>query len=127
MTRSGHSFQLWSSLQVVSKKDQAQYWSQKDVPYSFVSADMFAKNFQEFPTGIVLNEELSKPFLKTELHKSALAFSIYSSGKWEIFKACLAREWLLMKRNSYLHIFKSAQVMPRHVIPHIMSKSELSA
>lgn len=106
----GMSFQFTSSFQVVSRKDQAQYWSRNDIPHTFVSAEMFTKSFREFSAGVALNEELSKPFPKTDHHKSALAFSIYSSRKWELFKACLAREWMLMKRNSFLYVFKSAQV-----------------
>ncbi|KAI4378236.1 hypothetical protein MLD38_015745 [Melastoma candidum] len=102
--------------EVVSKKDQAQYWKNKDVPYAFVSPEMFAKNFLGSPTGMVLNEELSKSFLKTEIHRSALASSTYSSMKWEVFKACLAREWLLMKRNSFIYVYKSAQLLVVAVI-----------
>ncbi|KAI4363745.1 hypothetical protein MLD38_019921 [Melastoma candidum] len=102
--------------EVVSRKDQAQYWSRGDIPHAFVSADIFAKSFREFSVGISLDKELSKPFPKTELHKAALTLSIYSSRKWELFKACLAREWLLMKRNSFLYVFKSAQLVAVAVI-----------
>ncbi|WVY95934.1 hypothetical protein V8G54_028085 [Vigna mungo] len=31
-------------------------------------------------------------------------------SKWELFKACFSREWLLMKRNYFLYIFKTFQI-----------------
>ncbi|WRX10696.1 ABC transporter-like [Theobroma cacao] len=106
--------------QVLSEKDQAQYWYHMDRPQSYVSTDQFffekvstdqfIAAFKEFHAGQKLNEELCTPFNKVENHKNALSFSIYSLGKWELFKACLAREWLLMKRNSIFYVFKSVQV-----------------
>lgn len=100
-----------NSWQVVSEKDQAQYWRHKDRTYNFISPSMFARMFKELPMGKTLYEELARPFEKTEFHRSALSFEIYSFKKWELLKACLSREWLLMKRNSFFHVFKSAQVI----------------
>ncbi|XVE73517.1 hypothetical protein DITRI_Ditri11bG0124600 [Diplodiscus trichospermus] len=97
--------------EVLSKKDQAQYWYDMDRPHSYVSTDEFVAAFKEFHAGQRLKEELSTPFNKTEDHKNALSFSIYSLGKWELLKACFAREWLLMKRNSYFFVFKSTQLV----------------
>ncbi|CAK9145272.1 unnamed protein product [Ilex paraguariensis] len=98
--------------EVVSEKDQAQYWYHEDQqPHSYVSVEEFGKMFKEFHVGQKLDEELSQPFSKTELHKNALSFTMYSHGKWELLKACMTREWLLMKRNSFVHIFKSAQLV----------------
>ncbi|XP_048137644.1 pleiotropic drug resistance protein 3-like [Rhodamnia argentea] len=97
--------------EVVSKKDQAQYWHHKDQTYCFISPSTFARMFQEFPMGKNLDEELARPLKKTDLHRSALTFEIYSLKKWELFKACLSREWLLMKRNCFVHVFKSAQLV----------------
>lgn len=101
-------------FQVVSKKDQAQYWYDKDRPYGFVSIDDLAKEFRECPIWIQLDKELSRPFDKSEDKTNALSFDQYSLTKWELFKACLAREWLLMKRNSFVHVFKTAQVITKH-------------
>ncbi|XVF22007.1 hypothetical protein REPUB_Repub12eG0137400 [Reevesia pubescens] len=105
---------MWkSSLNIAAlgtlRKDQAQYWYHMDRPHSYVSTDKFVAAFKEFHAGHRLNEELCTPFNKIEDHKNALSFNTYSLGKLELFKACLAREWLLMKRNSYLYAFKSAQ------------------
>ncbi|XP_020254356.1 pleiotropic drug resistance protein 3-like [Asparagus officinalis] len=57
-----------------------------------------------------LDEELLKPYDKSQNHKNALSFSIYSLPKSELFKACLAREFLLMKRHSFTYIFKTTQL-----------------
>jgi hypothetical protein len=61
--------------------------------------------------GEELDEELSRPLNKSEYHEKALSFDTYSLRKWELFKACMSREWLLMKRNSFVHVFKSAQLV----------------
>ncbi|PPD85938.1 hypothetical protein GOBAR_DD17121 [Gossypium barbadense] len=58
-----------------------------------------------------LHEEIYTPFNKTENHKNALSFNIHSLGKWELFKACLSREWLLTKRHSRLYVLKSSQLI----------------
>uniref|UniRef100_A0A2N9IF51 ABC transporter domain-containing protein n=1 Tax=Fagus sylvatica TaxID=28930 RepID=A0A2N9IF51_FAGSY len=58
--------------EVISRKDQAQYWCHMEVPYSYVSVDMFSRK--------------------------------------ELFRACASRELLLMKRNSFLYIFKATQM-----------------
>ncbi|KAK3022678.1 hypothetical protein RJ639_047594 [Escallonia herrerae] len=97
--------------EVVSKKDQAQYWCHMDKPYNYVSVEELGKTFKEFHHGQKLDEELSQPFHKSEFSKSAMSFNIYSLRKWELFKACMAREWLLMKRNSFVHVFKSTQLV----------------
>ncbi|KAJ7970940.1 Pleiotropic drug resistance transporter [Quillaja saponaria] len=102
--------------EVVSEKDQAKYWNHKDQPHTYISVVTLANMFKAFHLGKKLDEELSRPFPKSESHKNALSFSIYSMRKWELFKACMAREWLLMKRNSFVHVFKSAQLVVIAVI-----------
>ena len=65
-------------------------------------------------------EDLSRPYLKETSHQAALVFSKYSASKIDIFKACFAREWLLMKRNSFVYIFKGIQVYSQsHSLYHI--------
>ena len=97
-------------MQVISRKDQAQYWYQMEVPYSYVSVDMFSRKFKESPYGKKLDEELSETYDKSQSHKDALSFSVYSLSKWELFRICASREYLLMKRNSFIYIFKTTQV-----------------
>lgn len=57
-----------------------------------------------------MNEDLSQKFNKNTFHDSALIFNKLAVSNWELLKACMAREWVLMKRNSFVHAFKSAQV-----------------
>nr|KJB18680.1 hypothetical protein B456_003G064800 [Gossypium raimondii] len=97
--------------EVISRKDQEQYWYHKQQPYSYVSVDHFIKKFKEHHIGQNLDEELSKPFDKSQSHKDALSFKPYSLSKWELFKACSMRELLLMKRNSFTYVFKSVQLV----------------
>jgi hypothetical protein len=97
-------------MQVISRKDQAQYWHRTEVPYSYVSVDMFSRKFKGSPYGKKLDEELSEPYDKSQSHQNALSFSPYSLSKWELFRACASRELLLMKRSSFVYIFKTTQV-----------------
>jgi hypothetical protein len=96
--------------QVTSRKDQEQYWASRDQPYSFVSAKEFSEAFQSFHIGRKLGDELAIPFDKSKSHPSALSTEKYGVSKKELFKACISREFLLMKRNSFVYIFKFTQV-----------------
>lgn len=95
---------------MVSEKDQAQYWFHKHVPHSYVCVDKFKNIFKEFHLGQKLTDGLSRPLDRYECYKNFLSLNNYSLKKWELFKACLAREWLLMKRNSFIYVFKTGQV-----------------
>jgi ABC-type multidrug transport system ATPase subunit/ABC-type multidrug transport system permease subunit len=97
--------------EVTSRKDQEQYWENWEKMYRYISAEQFSQKFKQFHVGQKLTEELSKPFDKSEGHKAALSFSKYSLRKWELFKACFDREWLLMKRNSFVYVFKASQLV----------------
>lgn len=97
-------------MQVTSRKDQHQYWASKDEPYRYVSVNEFAEAFQSFHVGSKLGEELSTPFDRRRNHPAALTTSKYGISKMELLKACTSREWLLMKRNSFVYIFKVVQV-----------------
>ncbi|KAL5065214.1 hypothetical protein RYX36_026951 [Vicia faba] len=96
--------------QVTSKKDQRQYWYRTDIPYSYVSVDEFSQIFKTSYWGRMLDDELSQPYDKSQSHESSLSYSKYSLGKWDLFEACMKREILLMKRNSFIYIFKTVQV-----------------
>ncbi|KAL5074764.1 hypothetical protein RYX36_013748 [Vicia faba] len=58
----------------------------------------------------MLVDELSQPYDKSQSHESSLSYSKYSLGKWDLFEACMKREILLMKRNSFIYIFKTVQL-----------------
>ncbi|CAO2824077.1 unnamed protein product [Amaranthus hypochondriacus] len=96
--------------EVTSKKDQEQYWYRKDQPYSYVSVSDFTRGFRSFQTGQKLASDLVIPFDKFKAHPAALVKQKYGISKWELFKACFWREWLLMKRSSFVYIFKTTQI-----------------
>ncbi|WCJ41760.1 ABC transporter G family member 34 [Euphorbia peplus] len=96
--------------EVTSKKDQEQYWYKKNQPYRYVSVSEFSQAFGSFHIGEEISEELSVPFDKSRTHPAALVKEKYGIPNWEIMKACFSREWLLMKRNSFIYIFKTFQI-----------------
>ncbi|XP_072984475.1 ABC transporter G family member 42-like [Typha latifolia] len=97
--------------EVTSKKDQEQYWADKHSPYRYVSVSEFAQRFKRFHVGLRLENELSVPYEKSRSHKAALVFSKHSVSTSELLKASFAKEWLLMKRNSFVYIFKTVQLI----------------
>ncbi|KAJ7297517.1 hypothetical protein O6H91_Y051600 [Diphasiastrum complanatum] len=96
--------------EVTSRKDQEQYWADRNRPYQYVSVKKFAESFAKFHVGQNLAQELSKPFDRSKSHPSALVTEKYTINDWELFRACFSREWLLMKRNSFIYIFKIVQM-----------------
>ncbi|XP_050220411.1 pleiotropic drug resistance protein 3-like [Mercurialis annua] len=97
--------------EVISKKDQEQYWCRTDLPFSYVSVDQFCQMFRASSIGKKLSQELSQPYDKLMPRDDALSYSIYSLSKWDLFKACMGREVLLMKRNTFIYVFKTAQLI----------------
>ncbi|KAK9279081.1 hypothetical protein L1049_012756 [Liquidambar formosana] len=96
--------------EVTSKKDQEQYWFRKNQPYRYISVDDFAQSYTSFHIGQQLSAELRTPYDKSGAHPAALVTEKYGIPNWELFKACFSREWLLMKRNSFVYIFKTTQI-----------------
>jgi hypothetical protein len=74
----------------------------------------FADAFQSFHIGAALNAELSIPYDKKKCHPAALTTEEYGLSKMELFRACFDREVLLMKRSSFVYIFKAVQVKILH-------------
>ncbi|KAH7833611.1 hypothetical protein Vadar_008066 [Vaccinium darrowii] len=97
--------------EVVSRKDQGQYWYYTNQAYNYVSVEDFGTTFKKFHVAQKLDKELSLEFSRSDFSKNSLSFNIYSLRKWELFKACMAREWLLMRRNSFVHVAKSLQLV----------------
>ncbi|CDO98092.1 unnamed protein product [Coffea canephora] len=97
--------------EVTSKKDQRQYWARRDEPYRYIAATEFAESFQSFHVGRTLSNELATPFDKSKSHPAALTTQTYGVNNKEIFKANSARELLLIKRNSFIYIFKLSQLI----------------
>ncbi|KAL9227633.1 hypothetical protein vseg_003301 [Gypsophila vaccaria] len=102
--------------EVTSKKDQGQYWARTDEPFCYITAKEFAEAFQSFHVGRKLENELNTPFDKRQSHPAALAKAKYGASKMEILKACISREFLLMKKNSFVFIFKLLQLIIMAVI-----------
>ncbi|KAL9333082.1 hypothetical protein Peur_073221 [Populus x canadensis] len=96
--------------EVTSKKDQERYWFRKNQPYEYVSVPKFVRAFNSFHIGLQLSEHLKVPFNKFRVHPDALVSEKYGVSNWELFMACFSREWLLMKRNSIVSIFKIIQI-----------------
>lgn len=96
--------------EVTSRKDQGQYWFNKNEPYRYISVPEFVERFGTFHVGQKLFDELSVPYNKAKAHPAALVTEKYGISNMELFKASLSREWLLMKRNSFLYIFKTFQI-----------------
>ncbi|KAF3447189.1 hypothetical protein FNV43_RR12369 [Rhamnella rubrinervis] len=72
--------------EVISKKDQEQYWAGTDKPYSFVTVNEFAEAFQSFHIGQKLEDELATPFDKSKSIPAALTTKKYVQSK-ELFRA----------------------------------------
>ncbi|KAL9460374.1 hypothetical protein AB3S75_003560 [Citrus x aurantiifolia] len=96
--------------EVTSRKDQQQYWAHKEMRYRFVTVQEFSEAFQSFHVGQKLTAELRTPFDKSKSHPAALSMKEYGVGKKELLKANISREFLLMKRNSFVYIFKLTQL-----------------
>ncbi|CAI0420522.1 unnamed protein product, partial [Linum tenue] len=96
--------------EVISKNDQKQYWARKDQVYHYITVREFAEAFKSFTVGEEMRHELSKPFDKKKGHAAALAFRRYGIPEMQLLKACLSREFLLMKKNSFVFIFKIVQL-----------------
>ncbi|WRX26914.1 ABC transporter-like [Theobroma cacao] len=96
--------------QVTSKKDQEQYWLKKDQPYRYVTVSDFVQGFNSFHVGQKLALDLMVPNDRSGGPYPALVTEKYGISNWELFWACFAREWLLMKRNLFVYIFKTTQI-----------------
>ncbi|KAK1394296.1 hypothetical protein POM88_013352 [Heracleum sosnowskyi] len=96
--------------EVTSKKDQEQYWADSSKPYVYVPVQKIAEAFKNSRLGSALKSTLSVHYDRTNSHPSALAKKRFAVSKRELFKATLAREVLLVKRHSFLYIFRTCQV-----------------
>ncbi|KAF5957020.1 hypothetical protein HYC85_004245 [Camellia sinensis] len=97
--------------EVTSRKNQEQYWADKSKPYQYISVTEFANRFKSFYVGLRLENEVSVPYDKTQSHNAALVYKKYSVPKIELLKACFEKEWLLIKRNSFIYVFKTVQII----------------
>ncbi|EPS70688.1 hypothetical protein M569_04072 [Genlisea aurea] len=96
--------------EVTSRKDQEQYWADGSRPYRYIPVTEFVEKFKRFHVGLRLENELSIPYDKSRSHKAALVFDRYSVSKQELLRANFDKEWLLIKRNSFVYVFKTVQI-----------------
>ncbi|KAK0570454.1 hypothetical protein LWI29_001359 [Acer saccharum] len=97
--------------EVTSKKDQEQYWSNPYRPYQYIPPGKFAEAFRSYRTGKNLLEELDVPFDRRYNHPAALSTSQYGEKKGELLKTSFDWQLLLMKRNSFIYVFKFIQLL----------------
>ncbi|GAB2300379.1 hypothetical protein Dimus_034420 [Dionaea muscipula] len=96
--------------EVISQKNQAQYWAREGELYSYISTKEFADAFQTFDTGRRNEDEVATPYDKSRSQGTALTKSKYRNKK-ELFFACLSREFLLMNRNLLIFAFQMIQLV----------------
>ncbi|XP_010688122.2 ABC transporter G family member 32 isoform X1 [Beta vulgaris subsp. vulgaris] len=97
--------------EVTSKKDQQQYWSDLTRAHQYVPVEKFAEAFRFFTVGSNLCRELFTPFNRRKSHPAALSTSSYGVSKWELLKIGYTWQKLLMKRNSFIYVFKFIQLV----------------
>ncbi|KAM0914710.1 hypothetical protein ACQ4PT_011326 [Festuca glaucescens] len=97
--------------EVTSKKDQQQYWYREQEQYHHVSVPEFAERFKSFHVGLQILKEMQIPFEKSKTHPAALTTKKYGISSKESLKAVMSRDMLLMKRNSFIYIFKVSQLI----------------
>uniref|UniRef100_A0A0A0LBH1 ABC transporter domain-containing protein n=1 Tax=Cucumis sativus TaxID=3659 RepID=A0A0A0LBH1_CUCSA len=111
--------------EVISRKDQPQFWypnnNNEQIPYSYVSVDELCRKFKSYnlERKLLVDEEemvsIKLPNNNNNTGKNSkscqeLNEEVSSISKWEVFKACASRELLLMKRNSFIYVFKTCQL-----------------
>ncbi|KAL8153334.1 hypothetical protein V2J09_011094 [Rumex salicifolius] len=97
--------------EVTSKKDQEQYWADKRKPYVYIPVSDFANSFKRFHVGMMQEHELSVPFDKSQSHQASLVYEKYTVPYKQLIKASFDKEWLLIKRNPFVYVFKTIQIM----------------
>ncbi|KAI3814129.1 hypothetical protein L1987_18876 [Smallanthus sonchifolius] len=96
--------------EVISRKDQEQYWFIEDQPYRYITVAEFSRAFKSFHIGQKLETDIHIPYDKSKTHPDALLKEKYGISNAELLKACFDREWLLSKRNWLLYVFKTVQL-----------------
>ncbi|RZC79069.1 hypothetical protein C5167_003836 [Papaver somniferum] len=96
--------------EVTSKKDQEQYWYNKEQQFRYISVDELCLGFWSFHVGKDLQASLDVPYDKSMCHPAALVKQKYGLTNKELFEACFDREVLLMKRSAFIYVFKIIQI-----------------
>ena len=72
--------------------------------------------FKSFTIDQQLTFDLQVPYDKSKAHSAALVKEKYGLSNWELFRACYSREVLIMKRHSFVYVFKTVQITIMSVI-----------
>ncbi|KAF6170627.1 hypothetical protein GIB67_020189 [Kingdonia uniflora] len=80
-------------------------------------ADFLQGSFKSFRVGQQIFMDLTTPYDKSRAHPAALVRERYEISNMGLFRACFAREWLLMKRNSFVYIFKTTHLQSCRRLP----------
>ncbi|KAH6803219.1 pleiotropic drug resistance 4 [Perilla frutescens var. frutescens] len=97
--------------EVVSRKDQEQYWALPDQPYRYIPVVRFAEAFNSYNIGKNLSDELDIPYDKRYSHPAALSTSRYGVKKMDLLRTNFHWQLLLMKRNLFIYVFKFIQLL----------------
>ncbi|XP_022881531.1 ABC transporter G family member 32-like isoform X1 [Olea europaea var. sylvestris] len=96
--------------EVTSEKDQEQYWFLNN-HYRYVPVDKFVEGFKSFNVGNSLSHELATPYDKRYNHPAALWTSTYGVTRARLLWISFSWQMLLLKRNSFVFIFKFMQLL----------------
>ncbi|RVW54019.1 hypothetical protein VitviT2T_004694 [Vitis vinifera] len=97
--------------EVISEKDQEQYWSFPDRHYQYVPVAKLAEAFRSFHARKSLFQLLAVPIDGCCSHPAALSTFTYGVKRAELLKMSFSWQMLLMKRNSFIYIFKFTQLL----------------
>ncbi|XP_047951852.1 ABC transporter G family member 32 [Salvia hispanica] len=97
--------------EVVSRKDQEQYWALPDQPYRYISVVKFSEAFNSYNLGKNLSDEMDIPYDKRYSHPAALSTSRYGIKKMDLLRTNFHWQLLLMKRNMFIYVFKFIQLL----------------
>ncbi|GAB2261691.1 hypothetical protein Droror1_Dr00002688 [Drosera rotundifolia] len=97
--------------EVISEKDQMQYWCKPDKFYQFVPVAKFVEAFRSFHVGSALSQELAVPFDRNFSHPASLSAASFGVSMGKLLKIGFSWQKLLIKRTLYLYIFKYTQLV----------------
>ncbi|CAI5487608.1 unnamed protein product [Closterium sp. Naga37s-1] len=97
--------------EVLSVKDQGQYWANTEQPHRFIPAQALAAAFSDTQRAKEQQAQLSTPFPKESSPKGALEHRRYVLTAREIFEAMVQRQLLLFKRTSFIYFASIAKII----------------
>ncbi|CAI5462796.1 unnamed protein product [Closterium sp. Yama58-4] len=97
--------------EVLSVKDQGQYWVNTEQPHRFIPAQALAAAFSDTQRAKEQQAELSTPFPKESSPKGALEHRRYMLTAREMFDAMVQRQLLLFKRTSFIYFASIAKII----------------